>query len=124
MYPHFLRVWSYFQHTLLRKYAAIYNGINVLTGPAFDHDHDGRHDAQWASAGNGSAPTHFFAVLTSCKDVRQPVSACDGELHAIAFLLPHRPDNSDNCQAVAPPPSFTGLQSRRLQLLLVGTSAS
>nr|XP_061787336.1 venom phosphodiesterase-like [Nerophis lumbriciformis] len=99
MYPHFLRVWSYFQHTLLRKYAAIYNGINVLTGPAFDHDHDGRHDAQWASAGNGSAPTHFFAVLTSCKDVRQPVSACDGELHAIAFLLPHRPDNSENCQS-------------------------
>lgn len=37
-------IWTYFHGTLLKKYAAVYNGVNVLTGPAFDYDHDGRHD--------------------------------------------------------------------------------
>nr|XP_057903277.1 venom phosphodiesterase 1-like [Doryrhamphus excisus] len=104
MYPQFSRIWSYFHGTLLKKYASIYNGINVLMGPAFDYDHDGRYDSfelisQSASAGNISIPTHYFAVLTSCKNVSHPVSSCVGELHTISFLLPHRPDNSENCKS-------------------------
>lgn len=43
-------------------------------------------------------PTHYFAVLTSCRNSTKSVSACDGELQAVSFLLPHRPDNSESCQ--------------------------
>ncbi|MEQ2207934.1 hypothetical protein XENOCAPTIV_021374, partial [Xenoophorus captivus] len=48
---------------------------------------------------NISIPTHYFVVLTSCKDVRQPVSTCDGELQTVSFLLPHRADNMESCKS-------------------------
>ncbi|XP_077404872.1 venom phosphodiesterase CdcPDE isoform X4 [Vanacampus margaritifer] len=104
MYPQFHRIWAYFHGTLLKKYAAAYNGVNVLTGPAFDYDHDGRHDQpelirRWAGPSNVSVPTHYFAVLTSCRNASRALAECDGPLHAVAFLLPHRPDNSENCKS-------------------------
>ncbi|XP_061617026.1 venom phosphodiesterase 1 isoform X2 [Phyllopteryx taeniolatus] len=104
MYPQFYRMWAYFHGTLLRKYASVYNGVNVLTGPAFDYDHDGRHDqpeliTRWASSANVSVPTHYFAVLTSCENASRPPGECDGRTRAVAFLLPHRTDNSENCKS-------------------------
>ncbi len=39
-----LEIWDYFHSTLLKKYASIYNTINVVTGPAFDYNHDGQYD--------------------------------------------------------------------------------
>ncbi|TNN56847.1 Ectonucleotide pyrophosphatase/phosphodiesterase family member 2 [Liparis tanakae] len=45
MYPAFKRQWSFLQGALLRRYAEELNGVNVLVGPVFDHDHDGRRDA-------------------------------------------------------------------------------
>ncbi|XP_068566752.1 ectonucleotide pyrophosphatase/phosphodiesterase family member 3-like [Cebidichthys violaceus] len=44
MYPEFKKIWDYFHSTLLKKYASIYNGINVVTGPAFDYNYDGQYD--------------------------------------------------------------------------------
>ncbi|XP_077362350.1 uncharacterized protein LOC144006995 isoform X6 [Festucalex cinctus] len=104
MYPHFHRIWAYLHGTLLKRYAAAYNGVNVLTGPAFDYDLDGRPDPpqlirRWASPTNVSVPTHYFAVLSSCRDAGQALGECDGPLRAVAFLLPHRPDNSENCKS-------------------------
>ncbi|XP_051925795.1 venom phosphodiesterase 1 isoform X1 [Hippocampus zosterae] len=104
MYPEFHRIWAYFHGTLLKKYAAVYNGVNVLTGPAFDYDHDGRHDRpelikRWATPSNVSVPTHYFAVLTSCRNAGRPLRECDGPLRAVAFLLPHRPDTSESCKS-------------------------
>lgn len=53
------------------------------------------------SGTNISIPTHYFAVLTSCKDPSRPVSVCGGELQAVSFLLPHRADNSESCRVRA-----------------------
>ncbi|XP_059205877.1 venom phosphodiesterase 1 [Centropristis striata] len=104
MFPEFKRIWDYFHSTLLKKYASIYNGINVVTGPAFDFNYDGRYDApeqiqQFVSGTNISIPTHYFAVLTSCRDSARPVAACVGELQTVSFLLPHRADNSESCKS-------------------------
>lgn len=40
-----LEIWDYFHSALLKKYASIYNGINVVMGPAFDYNYDGQYDA-------------------------------------------------------------------------------
>ncbi|KAJ8000146.1 hypothetical protein DPEC_G00201820 [Dallia pectoralis] len=101
MYPEFKRIWDYFQSTLLMKYASQYNGINVVTGPAFDYNYDGQFDSQdqikqFVTGTNIPIPTHYFAVVTSCKD-SQPVSSCNTELQTVSFLIPHRPDNSESC---------------------------
>ncbi|KAM3858557.1 venom phosphodiesterase 1 [Diretmus argenteus] len=104
MYPEFKRIWDYFHSTLLKKYASQYNGINVVTGPAFDYNYDGHYDTpdqiqQFVPGTNISIPTHYFAVLTSCRNPSQPVNACAGELQTVSFLLPHRQDNSESCQS-------------------------
>lgn len=41
-------------------------------------------------------PTHFFMVLTSCKNTLGTPLYCT-ELDTMAFILPHRPDNSESC---------------------------
>uniref|UniRef100_A0A3B3XRH9 SMB domain-containing protein n=1 Tax=Poecilia mexicana TaxID=48701 RepID=A0A3B3XRH9_9TELE len=103
MYPAFKRIWDYLHNTLLKKYASIYNGINVVTGPVFDYNYDGRYDAieqmQFVPGTNITIPTHYFVVLTSCKNAGQPVSACGGELQTVSFLLPHRADNTERCKS-------------------------
>uniref|UniRef100_A0A7N6B519 SMB domain-containing protein n=1 Tax=Anabas testudineus TaxID=64144 RepID=A0A7N6B519_ANATE len=100
MYPEFKKVWDYFHSTLLKEYASIYNGINVVTGPVFDYNYDGQYDTQeFVSGTNIPIPTHYFAVLTSCRNSNQPVTACDGELQTVSFLLPHRSDNSESCKS-------------------------
>lgn len=38
-------IWAYIHKALLRKYAFSYQGVNVVAGPVFDHNHDGRHDS-------------------------------------------------------------------------------
>lgn len=40
-----VEIWSYFQDTLLRRYTEELNGINVITGPIFDHNYDGLRDS-------------------------------------------------------------------------------
>jgi len=55
-------------------------------------------DSRFVPGTNVSVPTHFFAVLTSCRDAALPVGGCVGELQAASFLLPHRPDNSESCK--------------------------
>lgn len=37
-------VWRYLQGALLRRYAQENRGINVLAGPVFDYNYDGRRD--------------------------------------------------------------------------------
>lgn len=49
------------------------------------------------SGANISTPTHFFTVLTSCRDSAHTVASCRGELQTVSFLVPHRPSNSESC---------------------------
>uniref|UniRef100_A0A3B1K7A7 Ectonucleotide pyrophosphatase/phosphodiesterase 2 n=1 Tax=Astyanax mexicanus TaxID=7994 RepID=A0A3B1K7A7_ASTMX len=104
MYPEFKKIWQYFQDVLLVKYSSQYNGINVVTGPAFDYNYDGHFDTaeqiQEFVTGTGiPIPTHYFAVVASCLDANRPVTDCAGEFYTISFLLPHRPDNSESCMS-------------------------
>ncbi|KAM4630105.1 venom phosphodiesterase CdcPDE [Polymixia lowei] len=104
MYPEFKQIWDYFQNTLLKKYASQYNGVSVVTGPAFDHNFDGQYDTlqqiqQFIPGTDIPVPSHYFAVLTSCRNSSLPVSSCIGQLQTVSFLLPHRPDNSESCRS-------------------------
>ncbi|CAN9503607.1 unnamed protein product [Ophioblennius macclurei] len=101
MYPAFKRVWAYLQGTLLRRFAEQNDGINVLSGPVFDLDHDGLRDSTDTMkelAGDAPpVPTHFYTVVSSCQEQNQTVEECDGALRVFSFLLPHRADNSEAC---------------------------
>lgn len=44
-----------------------------------------------------SVPTHFFIVLTSCKNTSETPLECEGSLDALSFIVPHREDNSESC---------------------------
>ncbi|XP_017578041.1 ectonucleotide pyrophosphatase/phosphodiesterase family member 3 [Pygocentrus nattereri] len=100
VYPEFKKIWQYFQEVLLLKYSSQYNGINVVTGPAFYYNHNGAADQiQFVAGTRIPIPTHYFAVLTTCLDSNQPVSVCVGELYTMCFILPHRPDNSESCMS-------------------------
>uniref|UniRef100_A0A672FPT1 SMB domain-containing protein n=1 Tax=Salarias fasciatus TaxID=181472 RepID=A0A672FPT1_SALFA len=73
------------------------NGVNVLSGPVFDLDHDG---CETPLAGDAPpVPTHFFTVVSSCRDRNQTVEDCDGAPTVFSFLLPHRADNSEACNS-------------------------
>uniref|UniRef100_A0A672L713 Uncharacterized protein n=1 Tax=Sinocyclocheilus grahami TaxID=75366 RepID=A0A672L713_SINGR len=96
----------YFQEVLLLKYTSQYNGINVVTGPVYDYNFDGRFDSpeqiqEFVAGSSIPVPTHYFVVLTSCKNDTQTVSECSAELQTVSFLLPHRSDNMESC-AVSP----------------------
>uniref|UniRef100_A0A8C1M088 Ectonucleotide pyrophosphatase/phosphodiesterase family member 3 n=1 Tax=Cyprinus carpio TaxID=7962 RepID=A0A8C1M088_CYPCA len=92
-------LWQYFQEVLLIKYASQYNGINVVTGPVYDYNFDGHFDSpeQIQECSSIPVPTHYFVVLTSCKNDTQTVSECSAELQTVSFLLPHRSDNKESC---------------------------
>ncbi|XP_061520357.1 ectonucleotide pyrophosphatase/phosphodiesterase family member 2-like isoform X2 [Phycodurus eques] len=103
MFPAFTRVWRYLQGALLRRYAQENNGINILAGPVFDYNYDGRRDTleeirEW-SPGTPPVPTHFFTVVTSCRQANQTLDECDGDLSVFSFLIPHRDDNSETCNS-------------------------
>ncbi|XP_077568035.1 autotaxin-like isoform X2 [Stigmatopora nigra] len=94
-------IWTYFQEVLLEKYSSERNGLNVLTGPIFDHDFDGVKDPtdkiKEYARGRIPIPTHFFIVITSCLDFRQVADLCHGSLNSAAFILPHQPNNDESC---------------------------
>uniref|UniRef100_A0AAY4DE56 SMB domain-containing protein n=1 Tax=Denticeps clupeoides TaxID=299321 RepID=A0AAY4DE56_9TELE len=93
-----------FTAVLLKKYAMQYNGINVVTGPVFDYNYDGLYDTveqiqQHVPGTNIPVPTHYFMVLTSCKNISVPMSLCYQELQTVSFIVPHRADNSETCNS-------------------------
>ncbi|XP_073780586.1 autotaxin isoform X4 [Danio rerio] len=103
MYTAFKRVWSYFQKSLVKRYASEKNGVNVVTGPIFDYDYNGLRDSaetikQFVS-GSVQIPTHYFVVVTSCLDYTQTVDSCVGPLSVFSFILPHRSDNEETCNS-------------------------
>ncbi|XP_078398216.1 venom phosphodiesterase 2-like [Cetorhinus maximus] len=102
MYKAFQKIWNYFHNVLLVKYAIQRNGINVISGPVFDFDYDGRFDTSDIIQKNVKdsqipIPTHYYIVLTNCKDTMKSPLQCDASLDVLAFILPHRPDNSESC---------------------------
>uniref|UniRef100_A0A8C3PNS3 Ectonucleotide pyrophosphatase/phosphodiesterase 3 n=1 Tax=Calidris pygmaea TaxID=425635 RepID=A0A8C3PNS3_9CHAR len=102
MYSAFREIWEYFHNVLLQKYARERNGVNVVSGPVFDYNYDGRFDTldeikQYVNNTEIPVPTHYFVVLTSCKNKSYTPLNCLGSLDALSFILPHRPDNTESC---------------------------
>ncbi|XP_059698065.1 ectonucleotide pyrophosphatase/phosphodiesterase family member 1 isoform X2 [Haemorhous mexicanus] len=102
MYPAFKVLWNYFHQHLLPEHAAARNGVNVVSGPVFDYDSDGLYDTpeklkRYPGNSEVLVPTHFFIVLTSCKNTSETPLECEGSLDALSFIVPHREDNSESC---------------------------
>ncbi|XP_016316723.1 ectonucleotide pyrophosphatase/phosphodiesterase family member 2-like [Sinocyclocheilus anshuiensis] len=103
MYPAFKRVWSFLQRDVLRRYSQENNGINVIMGPIFDHDHDGLRDTEEKikehTLGSVFIPTHFYSIISSCEKLNEMLEECDGDLRVTCFILPHRADNRESCNS-------------------------
>lgn len=102
MYHEFKVIWNYFYDVLLPKYTLARNGVNVVSGPVFDYDSNGLYDTpekvkRLTHDPEVLVPTHYFIVLTSCKNISQTPLQCEGALDALSFIVPHRPDNSESC---------------------------
>ncbi|XP_019393600.1 PREDICTED: ectonucleotide pyrophosphatase/phosphodiesterase family member 3 isoform X1 [Crocodylus porosus] len=102
MYAQFKKIWNYLHNVLLLKYAAERNGLNVVSGPVFDYNYDGHFDTlaeitEHVKNTEIPIPTHYFVVLTSCKNQSNTPLNCPGSLDVLSFIIPHRPDNSESC---------------------------
>uniref|UniRef100_A0A672UL67 Ectonucleotide pyrophosphatase/phosphodiesterase 3 n=1 Tax=Strigops habroptila TaxID=2489341 RepID=A0A672UL67_STRHB len=102
MYRAFRELWDYFHNVLLQEYARERNGVNVISGPVFDYNYDGHFDTfdeikQHVNNTEIPVPTHYFVVLTSCKNRSYTPLDCSGSLDALSFIIPHRPDNTESC---------------------------
>uniref|UniRef100_A0A9L0J5P7 Ectonucleotide pyrophosphatase/phosphodiesterase family member 3 n=2 Tax=Equus TaxID=9789 RepID=A0A9L0J5P7_EQUAS len=102
MYEEFKKIWDYFHSVLLVKHAVERNGVNVVSGPVFDYNYDGRFDAsneiiEYVVNTSVPIPTHYFVVLTSCKNKSHTPDACPGWLDVLPFVIPHRPTNVESC---------------------------
>ncbi|XP_054831022.1 ectonucleotide pyrophosphatase/phosphodiesterase family member 1 [Eublepharis macularius] len=102
MYHAFQVIWNYFNTVLLPAYATAKNGVNVITGPVFDYDYNGLYDTpkevkRLTNNSDVLIPTHYFIMLTSCKNVSQTPLQCEGSLDVESYIVPHREDNSESC---------------------------
>uniref|UniRef100_A0A803V0Y5 Ectonucleotide pyrophosphatase/phosphodiesterase 3 n=1 Tax=Ficedula albicollis TaxID=59894 RepID=A0A803V0Y5_FICAL len=101
MYKAFKEIWDYFHDVLLQKYARERNGVNVISGPVFDYNYDGHFDSpeeiKYVNNTKIPVPTHYYVILTSCKNTSYTPLNCSGSLDALSFIIPHRPDNTESC---------------------------
>ncbi|XP_071405199.1 ectonucleotide pyrophosphatase/phosphodiesterase family member 3 [Pithys albifrons albifrons] len=102
MYTAFRDIWDYFHNVLLQEYARERNGVNVVSGPVFDYNYDGHFDSpdeikQYVNNTEIPVPTHYFVILTSCKNKSYTPLNCSGSLDVSSFIIPHRPDNTESC---------------------------
>lgn len=102
MYPAFKVIWDYFHNVILLKYASEKNGVNVISGPIFDYDFDGQYDGfeqiqQRSNDTDAYIPTHYYIILTSCKNSSESLLLCTGPLDMISYVVPHRTENSESC---------------------------
>ncbi|KAM9317106.1 ectonucleotide pyrophosphatase/phosphodiesterase family member 1 [Gastrophryne carolinensis] len=104
MYAAFKVIWNYFHNNILLKYAAERNGVSVCSGPIFDYNFDGLSDTleqikQMSENRDVYIPSHYFIVLTSCKNTSQTPLQCTGPLEVMSYIVPHKDENSESCAA-------------------------
>ncbi|XP_077000080.1 ectonucleotide pyrophosphatase/phosphodiesterase family member 3 isoform X2 [Tamandua tetradactyla] len=102
MYDAFKKMWDYFHRVLLIKHAMERNGVNVISGPIFDYNYDGHFDTpdeitEYVANTSVPIPTHYFMVLTSCKNKSYTPDTCPGWLDVLPFIIPHHPTNVESC---------------------------
>uniref|UniRef100_A0A8C5CA00 Ectonucleotide pyrophosphatase/phosphodiesterase 1 n=1 Tax=Gadus morhua TaxID=8049 RepID=A0A8C5CA00_GADMO len=102
-------VWTYIHTVLVQNYSRELNGVNIVSGPIFDKNYDGRFDTpKITAASEAPIPTHFFVILTSCADGGLRPELCAGPLQVRSFVLPHRPDHTETC---ASGPDYTWVEA-------------
>ncbi|XP_055013525.1 ectonucleotide pyrophosphatase/phosphodiesterase family member 2-like [Boleophthalmus pectinirostris] len=106
MFPAFKRVWGYLQGVLFRRYAEENNGVNVLVGPIFDHNHDGLRDTleqiREYTPEAPPLPSHMFSVVSSCAEFNTTVDQCEEQIELFSFIIPVREDNTEACNSGEP----------------------
>uniref|UniRef100_A0A8C4R5L4 Uncharacterized protein n=1 Tax=Eptatretus burgeri TaxID=7764 RepID=A0A8C4R5L4_EPTBU len=104
MHRDFKRIWTYLHEVWLSKYARQHHSVNVISGPAFDYDFNGRFDSiklikqHVDSVIPVSMPTHFFFVLTTCRNEGMALQQCPSHWQPLAFIIPNHAHNADICQ--------------------------
>uniref|UniRef100_A0A3B4AHA2 ENPP1-3/EXOG-like endonuclease/phosphodiesterase domain-containing protein n=1 Tax=Periophthalmus magnuspinnatus TaxID=409849 RepID=A0A3B4AHA2_9GOBI len=101
------RVWGYLQGVLFRRYAEENNGVNILVGPVFDHNHDGLRDtvepmSRTYTSEAPPLPSHMFTVVSSCAEFNTTVDECEEQIELLSFILPIREDNTEACNSGEP----------------------
>ncbi|XP_062858035.1 ectonucleotide pyrophosphatase/phosphodiesterase family member 1 [Trichomycterus rosablanca] len=98
MFTAFKGIWDYLHNVIMVKYWKDLNGMNVMSGPIFDKDFNGKYDIMTGKTKQEvPIPTHFFMILTSCKDSSLRLQTCGNLIQTLSFILPHRPDNLETC---------------------------
>ncbi|KAM7135840.1 ectonucleotide pyrophosphatase/phosphodiesterase family member 3 isoform 2-T2 [Molossus nigricans] len=102
MHEAFKKIWDYFHSVLLVEHAMERNGVNVVSGPVFDYNYDGHFDdpseiTEYVVNNIVPIPTHYFVVLTSCKNKSYTPDTCPGRLDVLSFIIPHRRTNMESC---------------------------
>uniref|UniRef100_A0A8C4YVZ8 Ectonucleotide pyrophosphatase/phosphodiesterase 1 n=1 Tax=Gadus morhua TaxID=8049 RepID=A0A8C4YVZ8_GADMO len=105
-------VWTYIHTVLVQNYSRELNGVNIVSGPIFDKNYDGRFDTpKITAASEAPIPTHFFVILTSCADGGLRPELCAGPLQVRSFVLPHRPDHTETCFSDKSGPDYTWVEA-------------
>ncbi|XP_077991014.1 ectonucleotide pyrophosphatase/phosphodiesterase family member 3-like [Glandiceps talaboti] len=86
-------VWSHVENKILH-WADKYNGVNVISGPAFDYNYDSHRDdidvieQDGVTYGELMIPTHYFVVVARCQGDAS-IDTCQDDTEAISFIIPH-----------------------------------
>ncbi|XP_077991249.1 venom phosphodiesterase 2-like isoform X2 [Glandiceps talaboti] len=105
MYTGFLNgIWE-FLHVKMEYWSTVFHDLNVIVGPGFDANHDGKLDKHEELAsysawiGNTPIPTHYWAILTRCHGNKRISTFCPMEdREYMSFIFPHS-DGIKSCRA-------------------------
>ncbi|QRM15325.1 alkaline phosphodiesterase-like protein [Mudlarkpox virus] len=99
MYKNFIKIWELLMTDFLRDYVEKHGEVNVMVGPVFDNNSDGKKDSirllmTMISRQQVHIPTDYFTILTSCKDSNTQLKDCIN-IEVDAFVLPNSDDYYD-----------------------------
>ncbi|AYP74264.1 alkaline phosphodiesterase-like protein [Fowlpox virus] len=93
MYKNFKIVWEIFMRIIVKEYIKEFGDTNVMIGPVFDNDSDGKRDSTTlihiTRGYKITIPTDYFIILTSCSDKKTHLKDCFTNLKINAFVLPN-----------------------------------
>lgn len=89
-------IWVKVLDNIWKKYSGSGKDYNILTGPAFDLNHDGISD-HFKNISSADLPSHFFIMLTSC-DTNTSLEDCD-KYRVESYIIPHN-DHLKMCKDI------------------------
>ncbi|XP_071118759.1 uncharacterized protein [Haliotis cracherodii] len=89
-------IWSEL-YGRVRNWTETYGAANIISGPIFDHSHRGHPDVTNIVNGSSGIPSDYFTIISQCGSGVTRLDTCR-DPHVLAFILPHRPSYTFNCQ--------------------------